>query len=202
MATEATQAELNKFVKVVDEFKAKFARLISPVTRQQVYSSNDPKLISDYESAVTRGNALNSSINALVGVWNAFKSGYKTVTAATSTVIGDAIDEIRSWFGYDPAPGIGCYVQAQGMGALGIIQVPAAVAVAGIIGAALVLIAGMNRIFISIEASKIQRENPNVTRATALRQAESGLPSFIPGGLTPVMIGVGALALWLILGKK
>jgi len=202
MATEATQTELNKFVKVVDEFKAKFARLISPATRQQIYASNDPKLISDYESAVSRGNVLNSSINALVGAWNAFKSGYKTVTAVTSTVIGDAVDEIRSWFGYDPAPGIGNYAVANGMGALGIIQVPAAVAVAGIVGAAMVLIAATNRIFVTLEANKIQRENPNVTRVSALRQAESGLPSLLPGGITPVMIGIGALALWFVLSKN
>lgn len=206
MAGEATQTELNKFVKVVDEFKAKFQLLISPATRAQVYATQNAALISDYESAVSRGSILNGSINALVGTWNAFKSGYKTVTDVTSTVIGDAIDEIRSWFGYDPAPGltgegIGNYVAAQGLGTLGIIQIPAAVAVAGIVGAAMVLIAAMNRIFISIEANKIQRENPSVTRAVALRQAEAGLPSFIPGGLTPIMLGVGALALWMVLGK-
>jgi hypothetical protein len=134
-------------------------------------------------------------------------------------VIGDAIDEIRSWFGYEPmgdlpclgcAPGIGCVgcphdaVQPQqpGLGALGIIQIPAAVAVAGIITAGMVLIAAMNRIFIALEANKIQRENPSVSRAVAIRQAEAGLPSFIPGGITPVMIGLGALALWMILGAK
>lgn len=202
MANEASQAELNKFVKVVDEFKAKYLLLISPATRQQIYASNNPALIKDYETAVSRGRVLNNSINALVGAWNAFKSGYKTVTGVTSTVIGDAIDEVRSWFGYDPAPGIGNYVQTQGMGALGIIQVPAAVAVAGVVAAAMVLIAAMNRIFIALEASKIQRENPSITRAVALRQAEAGLPSFIPGGITPVMIGLGALALWFVLSKK
>lgn len=88
------------------------------------------------------------------------------------------------------------------LGSLGIVQIPAAVAVAGVISAALILIAGMNRIFISIEASKIQRENPSVSRAVALRQAEAGLPSFIPGGITPLMIGVGALALFMIFRGK
>ena len=62
----ATQTELNKFVKVVDEFKAKFQLLISPATRAQVYASNNPALISDYESAVSRGSALNSSINTML----------------------------------------------------------------------------------------------------------------------------------------
>ncbi len=199
---DATQTELNKFVKVVDEFKAKYALLISPATRAQVYASKNPALISEYETTVSRGGALNSSINALVGAWNAFKRGYGAVTDVTSTAIGDAIDTIRGWFGYDPAPGIGHYVAAQGLGVLGVIQIPAAVAVAGIVGAAIVLIAAMNRIFISIEASKIQKQNPGITRAVALRQAESGLPSFIPGGITPIMIGLGALALWMVLSKK
>jgi len=201
MANPATQTELNKFVKVVDEFKAKYARLILPITRQQVYATGNTALISDYESAVSRGGALNSSINALVGAWQAFKRGYGAVTDVTSTAIGDAIDTVRGWFGYDAAPGIG-ELPAAGLGGLGAIQIPAAIAVAGIIGAALVLIAAMNRIFISVEASRIQRENPNVSRAVAIRQAEAGLPSFIPGGLTPVMIGVGAVALWFVLSNR
>jgi hypothetical protein len=196
MATEATQTELNKFVKVVDEFKAKYARLILPATRNDVYATNNAALISDYESAVSRGGALNTSINALVGVWTVFKRGYSSVTDKTSMVIGDAIDEIRSWFGYNPMGDL------PPLGSLGIVQIPAAIGVAGIIGAALVLIAAMNRIFISVEANKIQRENPGTTRAVALRQAESGLPSFIPGGITPLMIAAGAVALWFVLGSK
>ena len=186
----ATQTELNKFVKVVDEFKAKYARLISPATRNDVYATKNATLISDYESAVSRGGALNSSINALVGAWNVFKRGYASVTDVTSTAIGDAVDEIRSWFGYKPMGDLQI-----GLGALGLVQIPAAIGVAGIIGAALVLIAAMNRIFIATEASRIQRENPGTSRAVALRQAEAGLPSFIPGGLTPLMIAAGAVAL-------
>ena len=196
MAAQATQTELNKFVKVVDEFKAKYARLILPATKTQVYASGNAAMIADYNTAVSRGAALNSTIANLVGAWNAFKRGYGAVTDVTSTVIGDAIDTVRGWFGYDAAPGIG------GMGALGLIQIPAAVAVAGVIGAAMVLIAAMNRIFISIEATRIQKENPSIPRSTALAQAESGLPSFLPGGVTPVMIGVGALALWFILTQR
>ena len=94
---QASQAELNKFVRVVDEFKAKHAKLISPETSKAVYASKNLALISDYNKTVAQGNALNSSINALVGAWNAFKSGYGSAISATSTVIGDAIDEIRSW---------------------------------------------------------------------------------------------------------
>ena len=110
MATAATQTELNKFVKVVDEFKAKYARLISSATRNDVYATKNATLISDYETAVVRGRALNATIDSMVGMWSAFKRGYATVTDVTSTAIGDAIDTIRSWFGYDPAPGIGHYV--------------------------------------------------------------------------------------------
>ena len=193
----ATQTELNKFVKVVDEFKAKYARLISPATRNDVYATKNATLISDYESAVSRGGALNSSINALVGAWNVFKRGYASVTDVTSTAIGDAVDEIRSWFGYKPMGDLQI-----GLGALGLVQIPAAIGVAGIIGAALVLIAAMNRIFIATEASRIQRENPGTSRAVALRQAEAGLPSFIPGGLTPLMIAAGAVALWFVLSQR
>ena len=138
---QATQTELNKFVKVVDEFKAKYARLISPATKSQVYASGDQTLINEYESAVSRGGSLNNSINALVGAWGAFKRGYGAVTDVTSTVIGDAIDTVRGWFGYDAAPGIG------GMGSLGLIQIPAAVAIAGIVGAFILLLMSMKAPF-------------------------------------------------------
>ena len=197
---EATQTELNKFVKVVDEFKANYARLILPGTRAEVYASGNPVMIRDYDNAVSRGSALSATINATVGAWNAFKRGYGKITSATSTVIGDAIDEIRSWFGYDPAPGIGHLVP--NLGALGIVQLPAAAWVAGIIATAIILNSGMNKIFVTLEANKIQRQNPNVSRGDALVQAERGLPSLLPGGLTPIMLGVGALALWLMFGAK
>lgn len=194
----ATQTELNRFVKIVDEFKANYARLILPATRSEVYATNNPKLIGDYNSAISKSRLLNSTINNAVGAWNAFKRGYAAVTDVTSTVIGDAIDEIRSWFGYDPAPGIGHYT----LGALGAVQIPAAVIIAGIIATAVVLNKAISSIFVTLEANRIQRENPNISRPQAIIQAERGLPSILPSAITPVMIGVGALALWLILGKK
>ena len=202
MAAQASQAELNKFVQVVDEFKAKFAKLIAPDTRAQVYASGNSKMISDYETAVVRGNALNRSINALVGAWDAWKRGYKKVTDQTSMVIGDAIDEIRSWFGYKPAGDFGCYAEMGGLGAVQIAAIPAAVAVAGVISAALILNSLMDKIFVSIEANRIQKQNPNISRGAALEQAERGLPSLIPGGISLPMIAAGALALYFILGKK
>ena len=160
-------------------------------------------MIRDYDNAVSRGNALSATINATVGAWNAFKRGYGKITGVTSTVIGDAIDEIRSWFGYDPAPGIGNIAHLPvNLGALGIVQLPAAAWVAEIIATAVILNSGMNKIFVTLEANKIQRQNPNVSRGDALVQAERGLPSLLPGGLTPIMLGVGALALWLMFGAK
>ena len=201
----ATQAELNKFVKVVDEFMAKYAVLISPATRNDVYASNNAELISDYETAVSRGGILKSTIEATVGAWNAFKSGYKTVTDQTSLWIGDAIDSIRGIFGFGPVAdmaGLTRGIYSGGLGALAAIQIPAAVWIAGIIASATVLISMMNKVFVSIEASKIQRQNPNISRADALRQAESGLPSFLPGGISLPMIAAGALALWLLWGKR
>ena len=199
---DATQAELNKFVRIVDEFKANYTRLLLPGTRAEVYATQNPAIISDYENAVSRGGALNATINTTVGAWNAFKRGYGAVTDVTSTAIGDAIDTVRGWFGYDPAPGIGHLQLPVNLGALGIVQLPAAALVAGIIAAAVVLNSLMNKIFVTIEANKIQRENPAISRANALVQAERGLPSLLPGGLTPIMLGVGALALWLMFGAK
>jgi hypothetical protein len=60
----------------------------------------------------------------------------------------------------------------------------------------------MSKIFVTLEANKIQRQNPNISRANALTQAERGLPSLLPGGLTPIMFGVGALALYLMFAQK
>lgn len=203
MAAQASQAELNKFVKVVDEFKANYARLILPATRAEVYAMNNPAMISDYESAVSRGAILNSTIANLVGAWNAFKSGYAKVTDTTSTVIGDAIDEIRSWFGYDPAPGIGCYMQGLGgLGMLGAIQIPAAVAIAGIVSAALLLNSMMNKIFVNLQANKIQAASPGTNRGDALAQAQRGLSTFFPTSLSLPMLAAGAIALYLVLGNR
>jgi len=229
VAKNASKAELNKFVKVVDEFKSNLTKLRLSATRSQVYATGNQKMISDYETALVRGNALNVSINALVGTWNVFKRGYKAVTDTTSTTIGDAVDEIRSWFGYKPMgnydvlspgkpfdmdagyrglpldqfpgaqPG---YTQLNGLGAIQLAAIPAGVAVVGIISAALILNTLMNKIFVALEANKIQKENPNVSRANALLQAKAGLPSLIPGGLSLPMIAAGGLAFYILLGKN
>lgn len=219
MAEPASQAELNKFVKVVDEFKANYARLILPATRAEVYATQNSAMISDYETAVSRGAMLNTTIENLVGAWNAFKSTYANVTDKTSLVIGDAIDKVRSWFGYDPAAGFGEFIPqgefkpydgwAGGYGTpysqlagLAAIQIPAAVAIAGIVSAALLLNSMMNKIFVNLQANKIQKANPNLDRGAALEQAQKGLTSFFPTSLSVPMLAAGAFALYLILGNR
>ena len=189
----ATQQELNKFVQVIDEFKAKYARLRSPEFRADVYATKNASLISDYETTLSRSATLDKSINAMVGAWDAFKRGYASVTDKTSMWIGDAIDTVRGWFGGGPN------VHVDGLGA---IQVPAAVGVAAAVSAAMILIAAMNRIFVSVEASKLQRENPSMSREVALGRAKGALPSLLPAGIGLGTIALGALALWLVLGGK
>jgi hypothetical protein len=204
---QATQQELNKFVKVVDEFKANFARLSNPQTINAVYASNDPVLIKNFEQVSQRAHILNSTINAAVGAWNVFKAGYGKVTDVTSTAIGDAIDEIRSWFGYEPAGDlgcigcIGCNCGSTQLAGLGAIQIPAAIVITGIIATAVILNKAMSAIFVSVEASRIQRENPSVSREDAIARAKAALPSLLPGGLSVPMLAFGGLALWVILGK-
>jgi hypothetical protein len=88
------------------------------------------------------------------------------------------------------------------MGSLAGLQIPAAVAVAGVISAAMIIIAAMNRIFTTLEANRIQRENPDLPRSAALEQARRGLPSFLPAGIGMGTLALGALALWLVLGDK
>lgn len=170
---EATQIELNKFVEVVDKFMRRFAVLNSPATREQVYASNDQKLISDYETTVSRGKALKVTIEKTVGAWNAAKRAWSSITGATSTVIGDAIDEIRSWFGYKPAGSqvtdLGAYYAA--LGSLGAIQVPAAAWVAGIIAAAVLVTKAIDEILVRVEAARIQKES-GVPREQAIAIAK------------------------------
>ncbi len=109
MAQQANPQEMNRFVKSVDEFFANYEKLTTPAMRNQVSLSGQPELIADYQAAVSRGATLSQTIQGTVGAWTVAKSAWATVTGATSTMIGDAIDEIRSWFGYEPAGGVGFY---------------------------------------------------------------------------------------------
>lgn len=169
---EATSGELNRFVLVVDKFLQRYATLNNPATRERVYASNDPTLISDYETAVSRGGMLKTAIEKTVGAWQTAKAAWGSITDTTSTYIGDAVDEIRSWFGYKPVGNYdGRYQGLGALSALGVIQIPAAAWVAGIIATALLLTKAIDEILVRVEASRIQRET-GVSRNQAMTTAK------------------------------
>lgn len=206
MAEQTTPQEMNRFVTAVDEFFANYARLTSAQTRAEVYASGSPTLIADYESAVRQGGMLKRTIEGTVGVWGAAKTAWASVTDVTSTIIGDAIDEIRSWFGYEPA-GVGSYdvspISGGTLGALGVIQLPAAAWVAGIIGAVFLANQAMNIIFVSLEANRIQRADPTISRSQALDVARRAVKTAgFFGNATLPLIAAAALAAWLLFGRQ
>lgn len=169
---QANKEELNRFVQVVDDFLAKLAKLKSPQTRDAVYASGDSQLISDYESAVSKGDVLKSTIEATVGAWNAAKAEWSKVTDTTSMAIGDAVDWVRSLFGYKPAGDFGAIPYYKGLGALGLIQIPAAAWVAAIIAAAVLLGKLYDSILVRVEAARLQHEQ-GMSREQALATAQS-----------------------------
>lgn len=187
---QASSTEMNRFVQVVDEFMANYARLISPQTRADIFATGNAAMISDYESAVSRGGMLKSTIETTVGVWSAAKREWSKVTDVTSMYIGDAVDWIKNLFGAGP--------DTKNLSGLGAIQIPAAIWVSGIVASAYVLNGLMTKIFVSIEASKIQRSNPGLSRDEALRRAKMAVPTLLGGMQTPLLIGAALLAyLWL-----
>lgn len=190
---EATQQEVNRFVREVDLFMENYDKLMDPQFRSDVYASRDSGLIADYEQASQQAKVLKNTIEATTGAWSAAKKAYSSVTDQTSMAIGDAIDEIRSWFGYDPAPGL------NGLGAL---QLPAAAWIAGIISAAFLLNRGMDKIFISVEASRLQRMNPGISREQALIKAADVITG---GGLsitTFALLAAAGLTLYTIMRRR
>lgn len=185
----ATPEEMNRFVRVVDQFMKNYTELVSPVMRQKVYSTNDSALISDYESAVNRGRVLKSTIENTVGAWNAAKAAWSSVTDTTSIWIGDAIDEIKSWFGGGPD-----------MSGLGFIQLPAAAWIAGIIAVAYSLNSLMSNIFVRANAAKLVEQGVSPERALAT--AKQGVASqFFQTLNVPLLVG-GVLAVWLLFMRK
>ena len=210
MAETATPQEMNRFVQSVDEFFSNYAKLISPAMRAQVYATGNTALIADYESAKSQGAILKTTIEATTGAWATAKAAYSAVTGVTSTAIGDAIDEIRSWFGYKPAGGLGylgaCNCPAPGLGrlgALGVVQLPAAAWVAGILGAVYLANQAMNKVFIFVAASQIQASDPSISRSQALAAAADTIKGEgILGAITLPLIAAAALAAFLIFGRK
>lgn len=191
---QATAENMNRFVAVVDEFMQKFAKLSLPSTRTEIYASNNPALISDYESTLSKGRALKMSIDTTVGAWQTAKAGWASVTDVTSLYIGDAIDWLKALFGPE---------SNGNLNALGIIQIPAAAFVIAAIGASTALIFSMDRIFIAMEASKIQRENPGTSRSAAYAQAKSGTGLDLFGGINQLAMIAGlAFVAYLYFGQK
>lgn len=161
--SQASNTEINQFVKVVDDFMSRYSRLVSSDTRAAVYASNDAKLVADYNSAVNKGAVLKSTVEATVGAWATAKNAIQTVQDTTSIYIGDAIDWLRSQFGYKPAGGLGAF------------QIPAAAWVAGIVASCYAMLKIMDAIQIQIEASKLQRQNPDLPRDTAIDRARQAV---------------------------
>ena len=159
--------------------------------RRNAYQTGDARLVRKFETTLTQAGVLNRTIDGAVGTWAAFKREYANFTAKTSMVIGDFIDNIRErFFGYDPD------------GGLGAVQIPAAAVIATIIASALALNGAMKALFISIEGSRIQRENPNMSREAALKRAKGMLPSFLPDGITAGMLIAAGLAAFLLLSNR
>ena len=189
---QASQQQMNEFVRVIDEFMQKYARLISPQTRTEVYASNNPALISEYEKAVSRGGILKTNIEVVTGAWSAAKRAYSSVTDVTSMYIGDAIDWFKGSFGGGPQ-----------IGGLGVIQIPAAVWIVGTIAAGAALILSIDRIFITLEANRIQRDSPGISRVQAITQAKNAVGLNVFGDVKQLAV-IAALAFgaWLYFGQK
>lgn len=190
MTQQASPAETNRFVQEVDKFMANYETLKSPANQKIVYESNNPQLIADYENAINSAGRLSGTIESTVGAWNQARRAYTSVTDVTSTGIGDAIDEIRSWFGYDPAPGIG---------GLGAVQIVPAVWMAGIVAAAVVANNMMSKVFVMIKAAQLERTGVSPERAAQIA-SQSMAPGIFKGMNTALLAG-GALALFILLRK-
>lgn len=188
----ATSGQMNEFVKVIDEFMQKYARLTLPQTRTEIYASGNSALISEYEKAVSRGSMLKTNIEIVTGAWASAKRAYSSVTDITSTYIGDAVDWIKGLFGGESQ-----------VGGLGVIQIPAAVWIVGTIAAGAALVLSIDRIFITLEANRIQRDSPGISREVAVRQAKSAVGLNVFGDVKQLaIIGSIAFIAWLYFGQK
>jgi hypothetical protein len=220
MAEQASAEQVNLFIRKTDEFFAKYAKLTAPDFRKKVYATGDKAIIAAYESEVSRATSIKNSIDTTVGYWQAFKQGYAAVTGVTSTWIGDAVDEIRSWFGYSPAGGFSAYdispitggqlgrysispISGGQLGALGAVPVIMAVWVTGILAVMVISIRAQDKIFMWVDAWFIKRDNPNMTTGDALDKAAqvAARGGLFEGAALP-LLAAAALAAFLIFGKK
>jgi len=189
-AAPPKQDNYSNFARVVDTFYKKRAALI--LARNKVMASGDAQLIADYNSAIARATSMNSTIQNAVGVWSVARKKYASLTDTTSMAIGDAVDTIRSWFGYDPSQGL------NGLGAIQLIPI----AVAGGIAAAVIIVTkGIDEVLIRIEATKIQRED-GVSRSEAIKRATNAYDDgFFKGAFDWKVIGGVAAIAWFLTRK-
>lgn len=203
--SEPSKSEINRFVAEVDTFMANFARLNDPATVSAIYSSGNQALINDFESTRAKSSALKATIENTVGAWQTAKRTYFSATDYTSTVIGDAIDTVRGWFGYTGhVNGLRGMVPSIGLAGLGVLpQLVSAAWIAGIVSSAYLLNQSIMAILRSAEASKLQKENPNLSREAALELAAAkiNIGSFFGAPSLP-FLAVAGVALWYFWGKK
>ncbi len=221
MAEQASPEQVSLFVKKTDEFFAKYAKLTSQDFRAKVYATQDQAIISAYESELNRAAGIKTAINATVGAWATFKRSYAAVTGVTSTWIGDAVDEIRSWFGYSPAGGFSAYdvspisggqlgrydvspISGGQLGALGAVPIVlVAIWVTGILAVLVVSIKAQDKIFMWVDAWFIKRDNPNMSTGEAIDKAAqiAARGGLFEGAALP-LIAAAAIVAFLMFGKK
>ena len=182
----ATESEMNEFVRKVDDFMNLRKKLI--MEGANVRALNDPELEREYYLVVRQADALRNTIEATTGMWYDFKTWWQSqVTDRASMAIGDAVDWIRSQFGYKP------------MGGLGAFQVVPALWIGGILTAVIVIMKSMDAILIKVEAAKLQRET-GMSRERALQVAKDVYDPGLFGGTTRNIALLAALGVgvWLL----
>ena len=190
--SEASPEQLNKFVKTVDDFLKMRENVLAK--RAQVYSSNDPELIRDFDNFASASTTLKNTIENTTGAWNAAKQAYAATTDTSSMYIGDAVDWLREVFTDYDADG--------GLTGLGIVQLPAAVWVAGIISAAAILWRTGKALVVRIDAATISRAE-NIPYSEALKKSENiNSVSIFGGASIPMLIALGAGVYWLWVNRK
>ncbi len=221
---EATPQEINIFVADVDEFLAKYAKLVSPEFRAKVYATGNSQNIAEYENKISQGSMLKNTIETTTGVWLAFKREWSKVTDVTSTIIGDAIDWFRGLFGagpnadltgYDVSPISGGQLgrydvspisggQLGAFGALGALPLLTYAVIAGLAAALITYTKGLDKFFIWIDAWAIKRDDPTISTGDALDRAAqiAARDNLFAGAATPLLLAAAALAAFLIFGKK
>lgn len=191
---EATPVQMNEFVATVDKFMQKYQQFISPATRAEVYATGDAATISEYEKIAGRAGALKTNIETVTGAWAAAKRAYAAVTDVTSMYIGDAVDWLKNLFGGN---------NVSGLGALGVLQIPAAAWVIAAIGFCATMFIAMDAFLVDMRAKKIAAET-GMSYPDAVDRARGtvGIGGAIGSLTQPLIIAAVAMVAWLMLSKK